>query len=171
MCPRLFHTVPDVFGLPSRLTIYAPVSSCRWPHASRKILASLPYTLFRATVFLFGVVKAEATEDAGPGLLDEFATIPLSGVLQAAEEFFFFFDKVALRGPGPLVVVQLPDLQGPARIFDDDPTLRVVSDVPGLVAVRPRRLDAGASYELVFGPGAVQDSLGNMAHSSKEFEA
>lgn len=59
MCPRLFHTVPDVFGLPSRLTIYAPVSSCRWPHASRKILASLPYTLFRATVFLFGVVKAE----------------------------------------------------------------------------------------------------------------
>lgn len=121
----------------------------------------------------FRTVDENVTDEdtKSPSLLDSFATNPQNGALQAAREFHLFFDEVALKGPGPLALVRLPDLRGPATVVDDDPIFRSILGVPGMVVVRPRQpLEPGASYELVFGPGAVQDAMGNMAHSSKEFQ-
>ncbi|CAE7594086.1 hasC1, partial [Symbiodinium sp. CCMP2456] len=115
-----------------------------------------------------------ATDDvSGPRLVDATSTNPLSGALTMMTEFRFLFDEVALRGPGPLSVVRLADQErGPAAVVDMMPEIVQHPYLPGMVIVRPSiGLEMGASYELVFGPGALQDRRGNLAHSSKEYEA
>lgn len=118
----------------------------------------------------FQTEHENATENDihGPRLLDAYATFPQNGALQSAREFHFFFNEVALRGPGALAVVRHSPTA--VTVVDHAPTFRSVLGVPGMVVVRPRQLLEPGRHEVVFGPGAIQDALGNMAHSSKEFE-
>lgn len=104
----------------------------------------------------------------GPYLLNAHATVPRNGALQMTREFHFFFNEVALRGPGPLALLR-HESRGVATVLEE-PIFRSVLSVPGMVVVRPRAPLLPGRYEVVFGPGAVQDTWGNMAHSSKEFE-
>ncbi|CAE7939096.1 unnamed protein product [Symbiodinium sp. KB8] len=95
------------------------------------------------------------------------------------------------RGPAAVVdtmpeIVQHPYLPGMALISANGCSfssscfsLRNLPLTPNMsslgiseVIVRPSiGLEMGASYEVVFGPGALQDRRGNLAHSSKEYEA
>lgn len=103
----------------------------------------------------------------GPYLLNAHATLPRNGAVETTREFHFFFNEVALRGPGPLALLRHD--RGVATVLDE-PIFRSVLSVPGMVIVRPLAPLLPGRYEVVFGPGAVQDTWGNMAHSSKEFE-
>lgn len=110
----------------------------------------------------------DTTDVSGPRLLGARATWPPNGAYTTDRSFQFFFDEVALRGPGHLSLLRL-DGAGP-MVVDQEPLFRPVLAVPGMVVVTPRRPLPPGTYELVFGPGAVQDVLGNMAHSSRGFQ-
>eukprot|EP00931_Biecheleriopsis_adriatica_P047377 TRINITY_DN27313_c0_g1_i1.p1 TRINITY_DN27313_c0_g1~~TRINITY_DN27313_c0_g1_i1.p1 ORF type:complete len:4923 (-),score=820.80 TRINITY_DN27313_c0_g1_i1:177-14945(-) len=109
----------------------------------------------------------------GPSLLDAASTEPTSGSIIEVKQFFFYFNEVVLRGPGPLAIVRLADHPDrPDKIVDTNPVVNFYSNFPGKVLIAPRvLLEAGSTYEVVFGPGALKDTTGNMAASSKEFEA
>eukprot|EP00434_Breviolum_minutum_P012818 symbB.v1.2.011298.t1/scaffold735.1/size167969/6 len=77
----------------------------------------------------FQTEHENATENDihGPRLLDAYATFPQNGALQSAREFHFFFNEVALRGPGALAVVRHSPTA--VTVVDHAPTFRSVLGV------------------------------------------
>eukprot|EP00435_Cladocopium_sp_Y103_P071523 s1096_g37.t1 len=86
----------------------------------------------------------------GPKLLNAHATVPRNGALQTTREFHFFFNEVALRGPGALALLRRDESRGAAAtVVDDLPIFRSVLSVPGMVGSRVET--AGASGEFPTG--------------------
>ncbi|CAE8727457.1 unnamed protein product, partial [Polarella glacialis] len=116
-----------------------------------------------------------AADILGPRLLDPMAVRPPSGVSSDGSVFTFYFNEVIRRGPGPIAIVRILTQNSlniywhVSEVVDSSPLIDFDRRVPGKVTIFPTfPLDPGSTYEVVFGPGSLQDVAGNMVSCSRD---